>query len=133
MYVTLTPWTRYGNSYNTDVLKAGMFEVRSMANVVNYILCGGAILLVGALTRLREFRRLQGIDVAGCARVIALLHGAGRSQSFTDIVEKLPGLNPVKVFEDLRSIEGVLFLSSDPGLTLHPDLKSDLDHLVRSV
>ena len=66
----------------------------------------------------------------GCVRVIALLHAAARRQSFAEIVEKLPGLNPVNVFDDLRYIDGILFLSSEPpGLMLNPELRSELNRL----
>ena len=127
MDVTLTPWTRYGISYNTNAVKAGVFEVRSLALVINYTLCGGVFLLMGSMRRLRQFRRLRAVDAEGCARVITLLLAAGRRQSFTEIAEKLPGLNPVKVFDDLHCIEGVLFLSNEPpGLTLLPELRTEL-------
>lgn len=132
MDITLTPWTRYGMSYTTNAAKAAEFEIRSVASVVNYILCGGVILLLGGVARFREFWRMKGLDLEDCARVIGVLHAAGRRQSFAQILEQLPGLNPVIVFEHLRSIEGVLFLSNDPpGLTLHPDLKEELLGLVR--
>ena len=132
MDITLTPWTRYGMSYTSNAAKAAEFEIRSVASVVNYILCGGVILLLGGVARFREFWRMKGLDLEDCARVFGVLHATGRRQSFAQILEQLPGLNPVIVFEHLRSIEGVLFLSNDPpGLTLHPDLKEELLGLVR--
>ncbi|SPE62877.1 membrane hypothetical protein [Verrucomicrobia bacterium] len=128
--VTLTPWTRYGMSYRTDAVKAGAFEVLSVAALVNYILCGGVKLVLGSVGRLKRWKRLKGLDVEGCARVIALLHTAAKRQSFAEIVQKLPGLNPVAVFEDLHCIEGVMFLSGEPaGLTLHPELREELDRI----
>jgi hypothetical protein len=131
MDITLTPWTRYGISYNTDVMKAGAFKVRALAIVINYVLCGGVILVLGSVGKLRRFRRLMQIDVPECARVITLLQAMVRRQSFVEIVEKLPGLDPVKVFDDLRYIDGVLFLSTEPaGLTLHPELKQELQQLL---
>jgi hypothetical protein len=134
MDITLSPYTRYGMSYNTNAVKAGAFEIRSLASVINYVLCGGVLLVLSSVRKLRQFRQLKRIDVDGCARVIALLHGVARRQSFAEIVEKLPGLNPVKVFDDLRWIGGVLFLSGEPsGLTLHPDLRSELTRLSTSV
>lgn len=127
MDIKLTPWSRYGMSYRTNAVKAGAFEVRSLAYLVNYILCGGVLLVIGSVRGMRRFRRLKAVEVEGCAPVITLLVAAGRRQSFTEIVEKLPGLNPVKVFDDLHWIEGVLFLSSDPpGLTLLPELRTQL-------
>lgn len=130
MDITLTSWPRSGVSLNTDAVKSGAFEVLSTASVINSILCGGVLLVLGSLPRLRRFQRLRRIDVGECARVIALLHAAARRQSFAEIVEKLPGLNPVNVFDDLRYIDGVLFLSSEPsGLALDPELKSELNRL----
>ena len=130
MDITLSPWNRYGMSLDTDAVKAGAFEIRSMASAVNCFLCGGVLLVLGSLPKLRRFQRLRRIDVDGCARVVALLHAAARRQSFDEIVEKLPGLDPVNVFDDLRYIDGVLFLSSEPsGLMLNPELRSELNHL----
>jgi hypothetical protein len=87
-------------------------------------------LVLGSLSKLRRFRRLRRIDVGGCARVIALLHAAVKRQSFSEIVERLPGLNPVNVFDDLRYIDGVLFLSREPsGLMLDTEVRSELNRL----
>jgi len=50
----------------------------------------------------------------------------------SEIVERLSGLNPVRVFDDLHWIEGVLFLSNDPpGLTLLPELRTELSQLLK--
>ena len=130
MDIRLSPWNPYRAAYNTDAVKAVGFEVRSVASTINCILCGGVLLCLGSLRKLHRFRRLRRIGVSGCARVIALLQSAGRRQSFAEIVEKLPGLNPVNVFDDLRYIDGVLFLEREPsGLTLTPELKDELSSL----
>lgn len=126
--VTLTPWNRFGISLRTDATRAVAFEIRSIATVVNYILCGGVLLIRAALGKSRELRRMREIDAAECARVIALLQARPGRQAFAEIVERLPGLNPVKVFDDLRWVEGVLFLVNEPpGLVLHPDLRQELN------
>jgi hypothetical protein len=128
MDITLTPYTRYGMSWNTNAMKAAVFEVRSLAAVINYILCGGVKLLFGAVAQWRRFRRLGTVDVNAAAQVLELLHAAGKRQSFAQILEKLPDLNPIHVSYDLRCVEGILFLSSEPpGLALHPDLRDELD------
>ena len=130
--ITLTPWNRYGMSYSTNAVSAGVFEVRSLAATINYILCGGVLLLFGSVRSIRRFRRLKAVDPEGCARVITLLLAAGKRQSFAEIVAQLSGLNPVQVFDDLHWIEGVLFLSNDPpGLTLLPDLRTELNQLLK--
>ncbi len=128
--IRLTPYTRFGMSYTTNAAKAVAFEIRSIASVINYILCGGVILVLRSAARLRQLRRLKRIEVDGCAQVLVLLHRAVKRQSFAEIVEKLPEINAVKVFEDLRYIEGVLFLADEPpGLRLDPQLRSELDRL----
>lgn len=130
MDITLTPWPRLGVGLDTDAVKYSAFEIRSTASVINSILCGGVLLVLGSLPKLRRFRRLRRIDVGGCARVIALLHAAAKRQSFSEIVERLPGLNPVNVFDDLRYIDGVLFLSREPpGLMLDTEVRSELNRL----
>ncbi|HEV2207787.1 MAG TPA: hypothetical protein VG167_03380 [Verrucomicrobiae bacterium] len=130
MDITLTPYNRYGMSYKTNAMTAGAFEVRSLASVINFILCGGVKLVLGAVVRFRQWRRLGAVDVEGCARVIALLYTVPRRQSYEEIVQHLPGLNPVSAFENLRSIDGILFLSTEPaGLALHPELRSELNGL----
>lgn len=131
MDITLTPYSRYGMSYNTDAVKAAAFEVRSVAAVINYILCGGVKLVFGAVAQWRRFRRLGTVDVNAAAQVLGLLYAAGKRQSFAEIIEKLPDIDAVKVSYDLRFVDGVLFLSSDPpGLTLHPDLKEEMSKVL---
>lgn len=128
MDITLTPYNRYGMSYSTNAVTAGMFEIRSLASAINFILCGGVKLVFGAVAMLRQVQRLKAIEVDECARVIALLLANPGRQSFEEIVRKLPGLNPVRTFDDLRYIAGVLFLSKDPaGLTLLPELRNELN------
>lgn len=130
MDITLTPHTRYGMSWDTNAVNASAFEMRSMVSIINYVLCGGVLLVLGALGKLRHARRLCRVDVPGCAQVVTLLYRAARRQSFGEVVEQAPGLNPVKTFDDLRWIEGVLFLSTEPaGLILHPEMRSELDRL----
>ncbi len=130
MEITLTPWSRYGVSYSTNAVTAQAFEVRTIATFANYVLCGSVKLVLGALGRLRQTRRLRSKDIAGCSRVIWWLWVAGKRQSFAEIVAAVPGINPVRVFEDLQTVDGVLFLTGEPpGLTLHPELKTELDSL----
>ena len=130
MDITLTPYSRYGISYTTDAVKAGVFEIRSLASFINWILCGGVKLVLGSVGRLRQFRRLKSINTDACARVLALLQRKPGRHSFEEIVKELPGLNPVRTFDDLRYVDGVVFLSNEPpGLTLLPELREELGRL----
>jgi hypothetical protein len=129
MDIQLAP-TRYGMSYDAYAVKAGAFEIRSIASVVNYVLCGGVKLALGGIARFRLANRLGSVDIEGCTRVISFLWATNKRQSFTEIAQALPSLNPVRVFEDLRCVEGILFLTSEPaGLALHPDLREELNSI----
>lgn len=130
MDIKLVPYNRYGMSYSTNAMKAGAFEITSLAAVCNYILCGSVKLLLNGIGKLRQIPGLGRVDVQGCSEVIAWLWAAGKRQSFEEIVAAIPGLNPVRVFEDLAQVEGVLFLTTEPaGLTLHPELRDELNSL----
>lgn len=74
--------------------------------------------------------RLQHLDLPGCAAVLYVLFMARRKLSFQEIVDAVEGLEPTRVFPQMRDIEGVLFLSADPaGLTLSAELRQTLGTL----
>ncbi len=68
MGVTLTPYSRYGMSYGTNAVTAGIFEIRSMASAINFILCGGVKLVFGAVALLRQRLILASSPVSSCIR-----------------------------------------------------------------
>ncbi len=130
MDIKFVPQNWFGIGNATNASKFAVFEARTVAAVGNYILCGGARLLIVGLSKLGRLWRLGSLDVEGCARVIALLAVEAKRQSFAEIVQKVPGLNPVKVFNDLRYIDGLLLLTNEPaGLTLHPELREELSRV----
>jgi hypothetical protein len=118
-------------SLTTNVANLAEFEVRSVAAVCNAVLCAGGKLLISGVRSFRRFRRLGRLEVDGCARVLGVLAVQSKRTAYTDLVARLPGLDPVKAFEDLRYIDGVLFLVNDPpGLTLQPELRDELRRLL---
>jgi hypothetical protein len=130
MDVTLAPGCTLGISPTTNAIKAAAFELRTVASICNYIMCGGANLLLLSRGCLRRYWRCRSLDLEGCSKVLAFLAAAGKRQSFAEIAQAVPEMDPARVFDDLRYIRGVLFLASEPpGLTLHPDLRSQLSQL----
>ncbi len=71
--------------------------------------------------------RLQQLDLPGCAAVLYVLYTARRKVSFQEIANAVEGLDPTRVFPQMRDIDGVLLLSADPaGLTLSPELRQTI-------
>ena len=59
--------------------------------------------------------------------MLTVLHDAGHRVAYHDITAAIDGLNPVRVFNQLRLLDGVLFLESEPrGLALGTDLRAEL-------
>ena len=60
-------------------------------------------------------------------QVLTVLSRARGRMSFQEIVGAIEGLDPVRVLPQMRHIDGVLFLPSEPaGLTLSPELRQTL-------
>lgn len=91
----------------------------------------GPRIVVMSLEMLRKSFRLARLDVEGCGAVIATLLATGRKMSFQEIVERIDGVNPVRIFPQLRDIRGVVFLSSEPaGLKLSQELRETLQKIL---
>lgn len=94
--------------------------------IVTFLFQGPRILTL-AWRMFRKGRRLQSIDVAACAKVLVLLLNSGRRIAFDDILLRRPEIDPLLVFPQLRDIDGVLFLSTEPqGLTIAPHLVDEI-------
>ena len=108
------------NPLAPDTMHAGVKMISDCLRV-------GPRVVTAAVHLFRKALRLRGIDVAGCAAVIAVLHAVGRKMSFQEIVAAVEGLNPVMVFPQMHEIDGVLFLKAEPaGLALTAELKEEL-------
>jgi hypothetical protein len=63
--------------------------------------------------------------------VLAALCRRDGRVSFLDLAALLPASNPVRVFPQLRDIEGVVFLTMEPvGLSLTAELRQELRRLI---
>jgi len=101
--------------------------VRTAAKLITDCLLTGPRLLGATANEVRKASRLKRLDTAACAEVLALVLAAGRKMSFQEIVKARSGLDPVTIFLQLRDIDGVLFLQSEPaGLTISAELKETL-------
>lgn len=71
--------------------------------------------------------RLCRLDYTRCAQILEALVRKGRRLSFAELEQIVPDANRFHVFEQLRDIEGVVFLLSEPaGISLVQDLRAEL-------
>ncbi len=102
-------------------------SAHSFVKVITSILFSGPRLVTASVRRLKRALRLLRLDLDGCASVLALLLSRPSRVPFGEIVAGVPGLDAVAVFPQMREIDGVMFLTSDPpGLSLSPELADDL-------
>ncbi|RMD83143.1 MAG: hypothetical protein D6820_02700 [Lentisphaerae bacterium] len=106
-------------------------SMHSFVKMITDVLYTGPRVVVFGITKLGKAYHLATLDVTGCAAVIRILLEAGRKVPFVEISEKLPSLNLSKVFNDLRYVDGVIFLSTEPpGLALGSTLKDELRDVI---
>jgi hypothetical protein len=99
--------------------------------IIATILFIGPSLVVTAYRMFRKAGQLYRLDIPSCAAVIELLERVDKKMPYQQIVESIPGMDASIVFNQLRDIEGVLFLEKEPtGLILSNDLKADLKKLL---
>lgn len=95
---------------------------------ITYFLCAGPRLVVQS-TRLIRQALLQGtFDAEGCAAVLRLLARKDERLSYDDTDEAIPAGHERKVvYRHLRSLQGVIFLKSEPrGLSLTSEFRKQL-------
>jgi hypothetical protein len=114
----------YGSNVNPLAPNSIITVLKIVADV---LFCGPRVTLWSFRKIGRAFRLLP-MDVPGCAAVLTVLHDAGQRMSYHDISESIEGLNPGRVFSQLRLVDGILFLESEPaGLSLGTDLRKELN------
>jgi len=116
--------------YGSNVNPLAPNSIITVFKIVGDVLfCGPRVMVWSFRQIIRAFRILP-LDVAGCAAVLTVLYDAGHRLTYHEIVESIDGLNPVRVFDQLRLLGGVLFLESDPpGLSLGTRIKTELDRI----
>jgi DnaJ domain len=73
-----------------------------------------------------KFFRLCRLDTNECAKILTVLASSGGALTYREIFQQIENLNPVIVFPQLKSIEGVLFLFGTGKLTMTPGLKAEI-------
>jgi len=102
-------------------------SAHSYVKIVTDALYFGPRLVSDSVGLFLKANRLRRLDVDGCSAVIARLLARDRRVSFTELAESLPGIRAEKIFPQLRDLEGILFLSSDPpGMSLGTELRREL-------
>ncbi|MFN7141641.1 MAG: J domain-containing protein [Limisphaerales bacterium] len=71
--------------------------------------------------------RLCRLDYWRCAQILEALLRKGRRISFVELEQVVPDANRFHVFDQLKDIDGVVFLLSEPaGVSLVQDLRTEL-------
>ena len=113
--------------YGSNVNPLAPSSIISILKMVGDVLFCGPRVTVWSFKKISRGFRLISFDVPGCAAVLAVLHNAGHRLSYQQITEEIEGLNSVRVFNQLRLVDGVLFLESEPaGLSLGTQMKEEL-------
>jgi hypothetical protein len=112
-----------------DGLRGRLAMERPML-VLSYVLevlFAGPRLLELGIRRIARARRLRRLDVAAAAAVLSDLLAHDHRRAFADLEGAHPDLEVERVARQLRDVEGVLQLRSEPpGLALRSDLRRDL-------
>lgn len=114
--------------YGSNVNPLAPNSIITVLKMIGDVLFCGPRVTVWSFKQIARVFRLLPLDVPGCAAVLTVLHDSEHRLSYHDISESIEGLNPVRVFSQLRLLDGVLFLESDPpGLSLGTDLRKELN------
>jgi hypothetical protein len=103
-------------------------SAHSFIKILSGILLIGPRLLTAAIRMFNDARRLAQIDAASCAPVLALLFANDERVPLEKVRESLPESESLAVvLAQLRLLDGVLFLSSEPaGLALMSELRGEI-------
>jgi len=102
-------------------------SAHSFLKMIVGLLFTGPRLIMAAVRGLRRRRRLEGLDVDGCAALLSLLLEKGQRVSLTAVASALPERAIPRLLPQLALLNGVLFLKSgEPGLSLSTDLRREI-------
>jgi hypothetical protein len=109
-------------------------SIHSFAKMITSILFLGPRLATEGFRSFALAGRLAGLDIAGCAAVLAALAGKDGPVPFAELVPAIPaGHDLTTVLTQVQEIEGVRLVTSEPaGLSLFSDLRQQLRKRSRS-
>jgi len=97
------------------------------AKMITEILYTGPRLIAGSFRAFLRFVQCLAGDTSGCAQALMFLLESARHVPYADLAGQLANHDVVRVFSQLRGIDGVLFLNSDPPtIALTDQLRRDL-------
>ena len=100
---------------------------RSIVKVICSVLFIGPHLVTSSVQLVLKAARLQRTNFDVCASILLVLLEERKRLPYTELHHRLPGLNPVKALEELKRVDGVLFLEVDPpGVALSSNLRAEL-------
>jgi hypothetical protein len=134
---SFTTGTSYDKPVSIHVSRVGLGSTinplapdsaHSYVKIVTTLLFSGPRLITAAWRLFARSLRLRAIDAEGCAAVLAFLAARDQRAPFQDIVPVIPKGHDLRViFQQLRDVDGVLFLKSEPaGLSLTSELRDEL-------
>ena len=103
-------------------------SARSFIKILAMIVCFGPRLAVESVRLLGKALRLRGVDVEGCAPVLAVLAKADGRVPFPDLAAAVPAGHDVgRVLSQVQELDGVLLLRAEPpGLSLMSEVRAQL-------
>jgi DnaJ domain len=91
------------------------------------LLFAGPILLIASVDFFKHALRQDQLEIKACAQILLTLLSRNSRFSYTELTRRTNIPNSMRVFPQLREIEGVVFLKADPpGLSLTADLRAEL-------
>jgi hypothetical protein len=74
----------------------------------------GPRVVVSGVKTLRKANRIRNLDAEACGAVIAAQLAANRKLAFQEIVNKVGGIDPPRLFPQLHDVEGWSFCRPSP-------------------
>lgn len=102
-------------------------NARTGVKIISDLLLTGPRLVNAAWHTFQRSRRLQRMDVAMLSDIFVLLISVGKRVSLAEILPRLGHCDPTLMFQQLREIEGVVFLNTPPaGISLTAELREEI-------
>ena len=104
--------------------------VGAVTKMITDCLYCGPRTVTSAIRTLRKAIRIHRLDTASCGIIITMLLNAPGKVTLQQLMEQTEGINPGIVFAQLRDIDGIIFLQTEPpGLTLSSQRREYLSSL----
>ncbi len=102
-------------------------EQEAKTEFVASLVFAGPWLINAAILSMRRAVRLWSLNIPAIARIVEILMRRGHRVSFIQLARLVPEYNAVKIFPQLRDIEGIVFLTSHPaGVSLTDEFRQEL-------